>query len=424
MNYRLAQSIILNLLMLSQVATAGEPSVYDEIPEFGGPSSVGVELKEDNQPPPATGDFIEDAMPGWFATKQEMLELHGLAYGLNFSTLYQSASESLGEDSAMGAIVQLPMSWTLLNRGSDNSGAIVLKLENRSKTSTDLAPQDLGIQGIGAASVVGTQFGDKDWMLTNLFWQQSFNKGQVKYLVGQIDNTDFMDVYGLINPQTAFTNLSFSTNPTIGIPDQGFGGGFGSLLGKSFYLVAGVMDAAGDPTDAGESVDQFFDDGEYFKHIEIGYTTSPGRIYFDNIHLVFWESDEQKESTGESKGSGWTFSYAKFIDDKYMPFLRLGDSDGGGGALLEKMVTAGLGIYDAETKELFGVGISYAEASEDPVGGFGNDLDPQYTAEVFYRFQLSQHLAITPDLQIITDPVLNPDESSIVIAGVRIRLNL
>ena len=424
MLYKLAQSIILGMLMFTRIATAAESSVYDEIPEFGGPGSVGVELKEDNQAPPAKGDFIKDALPGWFASKQEMLEQHGLAYGLNFSTLYQSASESLGEDSAMGSIVQLPMSWTVLNRGSDNNGAIVLKLEHRSKTSTDLAPQDLGIQGIGAASVVGTQFGDKDWMLTNLFWQHSLNKGQMKYVVGQIDNTDFMDVYGLINPQTAFTNLSFSTNPTIGIPDQGFGGGFGSLLGKNFYLVAGVMDAAGDPTEASDSIDQFFDNGEYFKHIEIGYTTSPGRIYFDNIHFVFWESDEQKESTGESKGSGWTFSYARFIDDKYMPFLRLGDSDGGGGALLEKMVSAGLGIYDAETKDLFGVGFSYAEASEDPVGGFGNDLDPQYTTEVFYRFQLSQHLAVTPDLQIITDPVLNPDESSVVIAGVRVRLSL
>jgi porin len=184
------------------------------------------------------------------------------------------------------------------------------------------------------------------------------------------------------------------------------------------------MDAAGDPSDPLDSLDQFFDNNEYFKHIEIGYTTSPDRIYFDNIHFVYWESDEQAKSTGESKGSGWTFSYAKFIDDKYMPFLRIGDSDGGGGALLEKMVSAGLGIYNSDTRELFGVGLSYGKASEDPVGGFGTNLDPQYTGEIFYRFQLSQHLAITPDLQIIIDPVLNPSESSVFIAGVRVRLNL
>jgi len=363
-------------------------------------------------------------MPGWFATKQKMVEKHGFAYGLNFSTLYQRASESLGEDDAWGGIIQLPASWTVLNRGGKNTGTIVFKVENRSKIMTDLAPQDLGIQGIGAASVVGTQFSDKGWIVTNLFWQHALEEGRMKYVVGHIDNTDFMDVYGLINPQTAFMNLSFSTNPTIGTPDQGFGGGFGALLGNNFYLAASLMDAAGDPGHVKESIDHFFDNKEYFKHIEIGYTTSPDRIYFDNIHFVYWESDEQSKTTGESEGSGWTFSYAKFIDDKYMPFLRIGDSDGGGGALLEKMVTAGLGIYYSDTNELFGVGLSYGEASEDPVGGFGSNLEPQYTGEIFYRFQLSQHLAITPDLQWIIDPVLNPNENSIFIAGVRVRLSL
>ena len=271
---------------------------------------------------------------------------------------------------------------------------------------------------------MGTQFSDKGWILTNLFWQQALNDGKMKFLVGQIDNTDFMDVYGLINPQTAFMNLSFSTNPTIGIPDQGFGGGFGTLVGDNFYVVAGLMDAAGDPKHAGRSFDQFFNDNEYFKHIEIGYTTSPDRIYFDNIHFVYWESDEQTKTTGESKGSGWTFSAAHFIDNKYMPFIRIGDSDGGGGALLETMVSAGLGIYNWDTKELFGFGLSYGEGSEDPVGGFGSSLDPQYTGEIFYRFQLSQHFAITPDLQVIVDPVLNPNDSTVIVAGVRARLTM
>ena len=417
---RLFLSILASTLLLTQVVNAQGSSIYDDIPEFGGPGSVGVDLKDDNKIP-ATGDFIKDGMPGWFATKQEMVEKHGLAYGLNLSTLYQSASAALGEDDAWGGILQLPVSWTVLNRGGKNTGTIVFKAENRSKISTDLAPQDLGFQGIGAASVVGTQFSDKDWIITNLFWQQTLSEGKTKFVVGHIDNTDFMDVYGLINPQTAFINLSFSTNPTIGVPDQGFGGGLGTLLGNNFYLAASLMDAAGNPEHAGQSIDQFFDNSEYFKHIEIGYTTSPDRIYFDNIHFVYWESDPQTATTGESEGSGWTFSYAKFIDDKYMPFLRIGDSDGGGGALLEKMVTAGLGIYYDDTNELFGVGLSYGEASED---GFTTNLDPQYTGEVFYRFQLSQHLAITPDLQWIIDPVLNPGESSIVVIGVRARLSL
>lgn len=103
------------------------------------------------------------------------------------------------------------------------------------KISTDLAPSDLGIQGIGAASITATQFSDKGWILTNLYWQHKFNEGKTAYVIGQIDNTDFLDMYVAINPQTAFMNLNFSTNPTIGIVDQGFGAAAGTALGDNIY---------------------------------------------------------------------------------------------------------------------------------------------------------------------------------------------
>lgn len=106
-----------------------------------------------------------------------------------------------------------------------------------------------------------------------------------------------------------------------------------------------------------------------------------------------------------------------------MPFIRIGDSDGGR-ALLQKMVSAGLGNYDWDSNELYGFGLSWAEASEDPVGGFGSNLDPQYTGEIYYRFQLSKNVALMPDLQYIKDPVLNPNQSSVWIAGIRARLAL
>jgi porin len=51
-------------------------------------------------------------------------------------------------------------------------------------------------------------------------------------------------------------------------------------------------------------------------------------------------------------------------------------------------------------------------------------LDDQFTAEVFYRFMLSKHFAVTPSLQYIEDPALNPDDDSIWIAGMRARLTL
>jgi porin len=38
--------------------------------------------------------------------------------------------------------------------------------------------------------------------------------------------------------------------------------------------------------------------------------------------------------------------------------------------------------------------------------------------------QLTQELAITPDIQLLIDPALNPDEDSIWVVGLRARLAL
>jgi porin len=47
------------------------------------------------------------------------------------------------------------------------------------------------------------------------------------------------------------------------------------------------------------------------------------------------------------------------------------------------------------------IGLSWGKAAE-------STLRNQFTSELFYRFQLTQFLAITPDVQLIVDPELNP----------------
>jgi porin len=53
----------------------------------------------------------------------------------------------------------------------------------------------------------------------------------------------------------------------------------------------------------------------------------------------------------------------------------------------------------------------------------GDGIRDQYTAEVFYRFYLSERLAFTPDVQWVISPALNPDASSIWLFGIRARID-
>ena len=413
--------VAVKLLLASVFAVAifaqesGETkSGYEDVPQFGGPSSVGANLKEDNEirKPFFRLEGIDKALKPWFDWKGNLNNKYGFSFGLDYSALGQMATDSPGEDNAAGGIFRFFGNWTVIGRDSGNTGSIVYKIENRHRLGTDIAPQNLGFE-LGYLGITGTAFSDYGWGLTNLYWKQRLNQGRFSIVAGVVDVTDYLNIYGLINPWTSFQNLSFIIDPTIPAPNQGLGAAFGAMATQNIYVIGGLADANGDATELG--FDTFFNDREYFYHAEIGWTSSKDRIYLDNIHVTGWYADEREDAMVED-GWGLTFSAAWFFNDTWMPFLRAGYSDGGG-ALLEKSVSAGIGYYFNESKDLIGLGVNWGQPPD-------RNLNDQYTAEIYYRFQLTQNLAITPDVQLVINPALNPDESTIWIFGLRARLAL
>ena len=101
-----------------------------------------------------------------------------------------------------------------------------------------------------------------------------------------------------------------------------------------------------------------------------------------------------------------------------MPFFRAGYAEDGG-ALYECSVSTGIGRYWSDTKNLLGFGLNWSRPSEISLGP---DLDGQWTAELFYRWQLTPSFVVTPDIQYIANPALNPDEDVLWIFGIRGRL--
>jgi porin len=394
-------------------ATPAQKSGYEDVPEFGGPSSVGVELKETDRvkQPWFRPGFFEEGLQPWFEAKERLNEEYGLSYGIFYQTMFQVASDSPGEDEAAGGIFQLPVSWTVFGRGADSTGTIVFKAEHRHRIGTDTAPQNLGFEA-GVLGLTGTQFGDFDTAITNFYWQHRMKGGRLNYVAGRVDPTDYLDIYGLVNPLAHFANLSFSTNPTIPAPNQGFGAALGAMASERIYVVAGFSDANAQPTTTG--FDSFFDDREYFKHVEVGWIPSFERRYFDNLHVTAWHVDE-REDAGVPEDWGVVASFTRFIGDRWMPFVRAGVSDEGTG-LMEETVSVGAGRYFSKHSDVLGFGVSWGS----PPGA----LEDQYTAEAFYRLQLAPNLAVTPDVQLVVDPALDPDEDSVLFFGVRLRLTL
>ena len=369
---------------------------------LSGPSSVEAELEPGDglTDPQYRSDFPRNIAPGWFAWKDRLAE-SGFRFNIDYLALGQTTNADLGTGEAASGIARFYGSWQATERGS-----LTFKIENR-HSYTEVAPQFLGLNG-GAQSITGTAFNDNGLLLTNLFWTQRAADGSWTLQFGQIDVTDFVDVYGLVSPYSGFQNLAFNTNPTINAPNPGLGIAGGLKLSSNFYAVASVADANADPSDPNFDV---FSDGNLFKSLEIGYTSGFDRIYFDNVHLTLWHADAADDGS-RPEDYGGAFSAAWFVDNKWMPFFRAGAAKGTA-ALYQRSVSAGLGYYGRNT-DLAGLGLNWAEAR-------GVDGD-QFTLEAFYRFSISPGLQITPSVQLISNPLLNPDQDSIALFGLRTRI--
>jgi porin len=387
-----------------------QTGIYQDVPQFGGPSSVGGQIAEDAAlAPQFRFQGLQDHLEPWYQFKERLNECRGLQFNIDESMLYQTATDSLGENDAASGLVRFYGQWELLNLGCcDNPGMVVFKAENRHKMGTAITPFDLGFEA-GSILPTGTFFSEFPFTVTNLYWKQYFADRRWALAVGRIDVTDFVDVYAMLNPLTHFLNLAFSTNPTIAVPNQGLGAAVGGMLTDRLYVQGGFGDANGQAMNSGFNT--FFDDSEYFSYVEFGATSSKDRIYLDNIHVTLWHTDA-RNTAQTPEGHGVAFTAQKFVCDKWLPFFRFGYADGDA-ALMQTTFSTGLGLM-RENKDVAGIGVSWGS----PANGALRD---QFTSELFYRFQLTQFLAVTPDVQLIVDPALNTNTDVLALFGIRLR---
>jgi porin len=380
---------------------------------IGGPNSVPAQLEDDDlvNKPAARLRFMEKALQPWSDWKRKINEQYGLQIGVDYTSLYLGASESLtGDRNAASGIFRMFGRWTLLGRGTENTGALVFNVNHRHKIGTDIVPTDLG-SNVGYLGVTGSLFSDAGLVLVDLNWQQVFNSGQTGLIVGRYDPSDYIDVLGYSSPWKGFQNRAIRLNSSIGLPGQSYGIAAGTFIKDQWFVVGTVNDANGTIDDL-----EFFEDGsEFFSALEFGWGHSKENRNLKNVHVTYWHVDEREqkgipESDGIAIGANW------LINKEWLPFARIGWSDGLAPEM-QKTITLGLGHYFSIRTDIIGLAVNWGDPSDEA-------LREQYTTELFYSFQYTQNFAITPSVQWLVDPALNPDEDNIWIFGLRVRLNL
>ncbi|MGI9364805.1 MAG: carbohydrate porin [Rhizobiaceae bacterium] len=347
-------------------------------------------------------DPVEQALQG-------LRESVGLSLSFDYQALYQQANNSLTRvDQSSSGQARMVGNWNLLNRDSENSGSLVFILEHLHLLSQKISPSSLAGQ-IGYAGATGVTFGDTDTTLSVAYWSQTLADGQAGFVAGRIDPGDYTDILGYVNPRTTFSNYSILFSPVLPIPDPGFGVAGGGFITDQIYVLGLVSDANGSLTD----IDWFPGGSELFSYGEVGWTPEASKRYLINVHLGVFHVDARTDAgVPESHGAMLSANYT--FETGLMIYGRLGWSQGAA-PIARRAANVGLiwapGTYD----DLFGVGVTVADPSD-------RTLQIQTTFEAFYRLDLSDNLALTADVQHLSNPGFNSKNPWVF--GLRLRFNL
>ena len=367
---------------------------------FGSPDAVPNQLARDES--------------GWTQLQRDLAE-RGIRFSVDYSSVALKASSALpgADDDSAGGMVRFYGTWDLVGQGSPDTGSFIWKLEHRHDFS-ETEPK-LFLFDVGALGLITPSFSDEGERLTNLYWRQRMHGGRTAVVAGLLDITDYLDVFALASPWTGFMNFAFSTGSnTIPLPgDAALGLAGATMLNDNWFVIGGLADMNGEPTDPFETIDTFFNENKYLKSIELGWTASHEQIYTDNVHVTLWHADES-EVQGTSDGWGVSLSASRQFG-RWLPFLRAGYSDDTG-ALFEKSVSVGVGYLGlGNAGSTLGVAVNWGDVDDD---------DDQWITELYYLWKVLPSLELTVNLQHIAEPALNPDESSITVSGVRARITL
>lgn len=287
--------------------------------------------------------------------------------------------------------------------------------------------------------------------VTELWYEQSFAAQEFLLRFGKIDLTAgfehhncpvSFDCSGFANDETTqFLNGALINNPTIPFPENGLG--VAVLYGPDnfWYASAAVADAEADLRETGFKTT--FGGEDYFFYIaETGFTpvfSSANGSLPGAYRIGLWYDPQPKANTDlADEGKSYRDDVGFYITCDQM--LTKENTD--------PVDTQGLGIFfrygnaDSKRNDITGfwsIGFQYQglfEGRDDDVlgigfahGSFSDKASATYTAdyesafEVYYSVQVAPWLAISPDVQYVTNPGGDSTIANVLVLGARVQMN-
>lgn len=345
----------------------------------------------------------------WSRRTDRLRESLGLDLGLNYTALYQGADTTVsGPEDASGGDLDFFGRWDTSGSEGLLPGALVFSSETRHRYS-QIAPDQLDTGTLGGTV---DSFGTQDFSLVQLYWEQgSYDEGVI-YRIGEMDPSLIYDGGRYVSSNYAFLSPAFSDTVPMALPRAGLGFAGAVYPTESTYIVAGVHDANGERTTAG--FDTFFGEGEFFTAVELGWFPNEGQTNGGMYHVTYWHIDS-RQSAGRPSDRGIAVTLEQQVgrDGNLVPFVRYAYADRGLNGIRQN-VSVGLGVENVFGQNFDVVGVA---------GSWGDPSNPslrdQYVIEAFYRFVVTPHTHLTPDIQVVIDPANAPNRDAVTVFGLR-----
>lgn len=368
------------------------------------PEQVVEEAKQTPQAPFSIAD--RPIYQGIQQIKKELNDKFGLNFAIEDTLIYQVASGGVEPNDAMVNTLSLFATWKVYRsqNGKDFAGP-GFQFETRGDPldghMTDLR------DSLGTLWSPNDSTSDDYAKINQLWWGQKIADGRLGIQIGKIDPGSIINANRFAGSgNTQFFGQPFATNPARSFADNGLGVQLRAEPTDWLYLHFLMSDSDAVSTHSPFTTIR----GNWLYAGEIGLKPTFEGLGAGVYRLMVYQRD--KEDTDEF---GWALSFDQNITDSYGVFLRYGDNDGGINSI-DRILSMGVSCLApfGRKNDQTGAGVSYTHPTND-------DLRDEYSAEVYYRLQVTEGFQLSADAQLILDPSAS-DRDVEAVFGLRARL--
>ncbi len=409
--------------------TQDQQGYPDEQQRPTGPTAAETDLANSF---PQPGSVFRFGIPqSYFDWKERVYDDIGLQLTLSYQMLFMGATEVAPRaefQAAFGQWVGYTAKYTPLNRGVDYEGSIVLVAGYRGSVGNNAIPAEYGQLDVGSVWPVNFEFTSWPIRIEELYWEQWIKK-RVVIRAGVTAAAAAINPFRFKDARVSFTATPFAFHASIPAPAQGPGFAFKwwPIEDSEFYVTGVLNDVNGNPNDGWAGLDfGSFTKGEFFYGLEFGNVWRRSRSDFDQLYVTLFYVDERSTRSPDDlpnvPGGGFKILGSKQWGS-WVGFgsYTLNNAEGGAVSVAfgHHTVTAG-GAYLSPlgVRGEIGLGFIWMEPFQSLAEG---TLRNQYGAEAYWRILLTPNFWLTPGIQYILHPSLNPTVHDLFIPLIKFR---